>query len=234
MRSDFVANVSHEIKTPLTAIKGFVETLIESVNKNPPETIKFLKIINKHVNRLVSLTDDLIQLSRIETQYTAQEITLKRRNVNRVLQKAVAMCSDKATSNGIQIHWSCDENLKANLNADLLAHALVNLMDNAINYSEPNTTIEVKAQTSDGSVLITVEDHGLGIAKAHHERIFERFYRVDKARSRQSGGTGLGLAIVKHIVRAHDGRLEVVSSLGKGSKFLIYLPNIHSFKEPGT
>jgi two-component system phosphate regulon sensor histidine kinase PhoR len=224
MRRDFATNVSHEIKTPLTAIKGFVETLLDSVYDNPKETKKFVKIIHKHVNRLVALTDDLINLSRIETQYYGSKTNLKLRNVHRVLQKALAMCSEKAKTKNINIQWNCNEDLKAFINADLLAHAIVNLIDNAINYSDKNSTIEVWAGKKNQQVFISVEDHGLGIAKSQQDRIFERFFRVDKARSRKKGGTGLGLAIVKHIVRAHDGQIQIESSLGKGSLFTIYLP----------
>jgi two-component system phosphate regulon sensor histidine kinase PhoR len=223
MRRDFATNVSHEIKTPLTAIKGFVETCLDSVNINPEETKRFMKIIHKHVNRLVSLTDDLIQLSRIETQSSASKTNLKLRNVHRVLQKAVAMCSEKAAHEGIQITLTCDSKLKARLNADLLAHAIVNLIDNAINSSGQNAHIDVQAGMKNGKVFICVKDHGMGIAPTQQDRIFERFYRVDKARSRQTGGTGLGLAIVKHIVKAHNGNITVDSSLGNGSQFTIYL-----------
>jgi two-component system phosphate regulon sensor histidine kinase PhoR len=226
MRRDFATNVSHEIKTPLIAIKGFVETWLESVTINPQETKRFVKIIHKNVNRLVALTDDLISLSRIETQRSANEAEadLKSRNVHRVLQKAVAMCSEKATHKNIRLELSCDPKLKATLNADLLAHAVVNLIDNAINYSDMHSPIEVECGKINGKVFIRITDHGIGIAQNQKDRIFERFYRVDKARSRQSGGTGLGLAIVKHIVRAHHGIIEVDSSLGKGSQFTIYLP----------
>jgi two-component system phosphate regulon sensor histidine kinase PhoR len=224
MRRDFVANVSHEIKTPLTAIKGFVETLHHGKVETEEETSRFLEIIQKHVDRLNSIIEDLLALSRIEQEDEGKTISFQFGNIGDMIPAAVQICRPKAEEKNIQIDiLDCDE-IRAKFDPPLLEQAVVNLLDNAIKYSNPEGTIEVKAVEKDSEVLISVEDHGSGIAQKHLPRLFERFYRVDKARSRQLGGTGLGLAIVKHIAQAHGGRVSVDSTLGKGSIFTIHLP----------
>lgn len=223
MRRDFVANVSHEIKTPLTAIKGFVETLHQGAVSNSEEAGRFLGIIEKHVNRLAAIIDDLLKLSRIE-QEEKDNIVLEERPVKGILQSAVQVCQSKASAKNIEIQVDCDDHTTAHVDAHLLEQAAVNLIDNAINYSEENSYITVSAVSSDSGVSLKFKDSGIGIASAHLPRIFERFYRVDKARSRKMGGTGLGLSIVKHIVQAHRGNIMVNSIAGKGTTFVIHLP----------
>ncbi len=224
MRRDFVANVSHEIKTPLTAIKGFVETLRLGDVDKPEETERFLGIIQKHVDRLSSIVEDLLSLSRIEQEDERKTIQIKKDIIPDVFKSAIQICRSKAEEKNINISLICDEQLTSRFDSSLLEQAVVNLLDNAIKYSEPQSTIQLKANLEDSQVKIIVADRGIGIAKKHLPRLFERFYRVDKARSRNLGGTGLGLAIVKHIVQAHGGHITVESTLGAGSVFTIHLP----------
>jgi two-component system phosphate regulon sensor histidine kinase PhoR len=224
MRKDFVANVSHEIKTPLTAIKGFVETLYQGAVDNPEEADRFLGIIKKHVDRLSSIIEDLLSLSRIEQEDVRQAIEFEDKAIKEIFTSAVQICRSKADDKKIDINLNCDNQLSSYFDPTLLEQAVVNLLDNAIKYSEPNSTVHLKANLNDSVVRIIVEDQGIGIARKHLPRLFERFYRVDKARSRKMGGTGLGLAIVKHIAQAHGGQVTVNSSLGKGSTFTIHLP----------
>jgi two-component system phosphate regulon sensor histidine kinase PhoR len=224
IRRDFVANVSHEIKTPITAIKGFVETLRDGASKNHKDAQRFLEIIDKHVDRLEAIIEDLLSLSRIERQTEREEILLQEGSIKDVLQTAIQVCQVKAAPKQIRLDLSCDETLKAKINPALLEQAVVNLLDNAIKYSDPESAVAVSATTEDHEVLIAVADHGSGIEKRHIHRLFERFYRVDRARSRKLGGTGLGLAIVKHIIQAHGGRVSVESRPGKGSTFTLHLP----------
>jgi two-component system phosphate regulon sensor histidine kinase PhoR len=224
MRRDFVANVSHEIKTPLTAIKGYVETLYNREVDTPEDTQRFLGIITKHVNRLEAIVEDLLSLSRIERDNFREALHLSDTRLGDVFQTAVQVCQKNADDRGIAIQVKEGEDLQARVDATLLEQAILNLLDNAIKYSEDGSRVEISADTRDGMTAIHVRDFGCGIAKRNLPRLFERFYRVDKARSRQLGGTGLGLAIVKHIVQAHEGEIRVDSKLGEGSTFSIYLP----------
>ena len=224
IRKDFVANVSHEIKTPLTAIKGFVETLHQGNVESSDETDRFLGIVNKHVNRLVSVIEDLLLLSRIEQEDESNAIQLEIGNIKDVFQSAFQICRSKSEEKNIDVRFDSDQSMTAHFNPTLIEQAVVNLLDNAIKYSDPDSIIDVKAIQDDSEIIISVKDQGSGIAQKHLPRLFERFYRVDKARSRKLGGTGLGLAIVKHITQAHGGHVAVESELGKGSTFYIYLP----------
>jgi two-component system, OmpR family, phosphate regulon sensor histidine kinase PhoR len=224
IRKDFVANVSHEIKTPITAIKGFVETLREGAAENPRETERFLGIIQKHVERLEALVEDLLSLSRIEKEAEREEIPIEVQPLRDVLATALQLCQGKASVKNIHLELSCPEDLKARVNPALLEQSVVNLLDNAITYSEAGRPVRVRARESENEILIHVQDEGCGIEKVHLGRVFERFYRVDRARSRKLGGTGLGLSIVKHIMEAHRGRVSVESEPGKGSTFTLHLP----------
>lgn len=224
VRRDFVANVSHEIKTPLTAIKGFVETLRCGAMENPEEAGRFLAIIDNHVNRLAAIIEDLLQLSRIEQEGEIKQIQLKESYIKDVIQASIQVCQAKAEKKRIRIDVLCEDSVLAKIDPPLLEQAFVNLLDNAIKYSKEESKIRIETILTDSEAIISFQDHGIGIAKKHLPRLFERFYRVDKARSRKLGGTGLGLAIVKHIIQAHGGDVTVESTPGKGSTFAIHLP----------
>ena len=224
IRRDFVSNVSHEIKTPITAIKGFSETLSTGSVKDPEDVARFLGIIDKHVDRLSAIVEDLLSLSRIEREEERKEIILKEGPIRDVLQSSMKVYQTKAQEKNIQFQLKCDGNIKALINAPLLELAVGNILDNGIKYSEEGKTIRLKAMTKNGQVTIRIQDQGYGIAKEHIPRLFERFYRVDKARSRKLGGTGLGLALVKHIIQSHGGHVSVDSKPGKGTTFTIHLP----------
>jgi two-component system phosphate regulon sensor histidine kinase PhoR len=226
IRKDFVANVSHEIKTPITAIKGFVETLQEGQSQDPEDVRRFLGIIHRHVDRLEAIVEDLLTLSRIEKEGETEEITLEQQGIRVILAKAIQACASKAESKQIHLELDCTEDVKGRINPALLEQAVVNLIDNAINYSEEGKSITIRAQEKEQEIWIQVEDHGSGIERKHLDRIFERFYRVDKSRSRKLGGTGLGLSIVKHIMEAHGGRVSVESQPGRGSTFTLHLPSV--------
>jgi two-component system phosphate regulon sensor histidine kinase PhoR len=224
MRRDFVANVSHEIKTPLTAIKGFVETLQQGKVDKAEENQRFLGIIQKHVDRLNSIIEDLLALSRIEQEDERKEIDFRQVKIEDTFKAAIQLCRPKAEEKKIRIDLDCEKDATAIFDPTLIEQAVVNLLDNALKYSEPQSTVVLKSHRQNSELIISVQDHGIGIAQKHLPRLFERFYRVDKARSRNMGGTGLGLAIVKHIAQAHGGHVAVESELGEGSRFSIHVP----------
>jgi two-component system phosphate regulon sensor histidine kinase PhoR len=224
MRREFVANVSHELKTPITSVKGFVETLQDGALEVREDAQRFLGIIANELDRLNSIIEDLLLLSRVEQDMEKKDITLAETQVSDILKRALETCAMKAGEKAISIKLECDEGLVIEANALLLEHAVVNLVDNAIKYSDEGSSVEVKASGQDGGISIEVIDNGCGIEREHVPRVFERFYRVDRARSRKLGGTGLGLAIVKHIVQVHGGHVTVRSTPGEGSTFTINLP----------
>jgi two-component system phosphate regulon sensor histidine kinase PhoR len=229
MRRDFVANVSHELKTPIASIKGFVETLLDGAADDPADSRRFLEIVARQAERLEAIIEDLLALSRIEQSEGAGNLPLERVHVLAVLSAAVADCRPRARDRGVVVDVACDGMLEADVNPALLEQAVINLVDNAVKYSDSGDTIWVSAveelAAADGpAVRIVVRDEGCGIAAEHLPRLFERFYRVDMARSRKLGGTGLGLSIVKHIVQAHGGSVAVESTPGTGSTFTIDLP----------
>lgn len=225
VRRDFVANVSHELRTPITSIKGFVETLLDGALENPDDARRFLEIVAKQSDRLNAILGDLLTLSRIEEGERKTGIPLEMRPVRESLAAAVQLCASKAATKCVIIELDCAESLMACINASMLEQAVANLVDNAIKYSDPGGAIRVYATMENGEVVIHVQDHGCGIPSEHLPRLFERFYRVDKARSRSLGGTGLGLSIVKHIAKVHRGRVWVESTPGKGSTFFISVPS---------
>jgi len=224
VRREFVANVTHELRTPVTSVKGFVETLLDGALSDPENAKHFLTIIARQTDRLNAIIDDLLTLSRIEQEAEDEEIVLKEERIVDVLQAAIQVCETKAVAKKITIDLQCEEGVLVRINPPLLEQAVVNLIDNAIKYSARKGTINVRAARRDAEIIVSVRDHGCGITKEHLPRLFERFYRVDKARSRKLGGTGLGLAIVKHIAQAHGGNVTVESTPGKGSNFQIHLP----------
>jgi two-component system phosphate regulon sensor histidine kinase PhoR len=224
VRRDFVANVSHELGTPITAIKGFVESLLDGALEDQENARRFLRIVLRQVDRLDAMADDLLTLSRLESQAEQQAVELRPDCVRSVLQAAVQTCETIAVQYGVRLELQCSDDLVTDIDPALLERAVMNLIDNAVKYSGPDTVVQVTGERVDGRIVIRVKDRGCGIAAKHLSRLFERFYRVDKARSRERGGTGLGLAIVKHIAVLHHGSVEVTSAVGVGSTFTIRLP----------
>ncbi|MFZ5980369.1 MAG: two-component system histidine kinase PnpS [Candidatus Zixiibacteriota bacterium] len=221
LRRDFVANVSHELRTPITSIQGFVETLQDGAVENAEDAKRFLEIIARQADRLNTIIEDLLSLSRIEQ---APEIHFITGNIKEIINAAAQTCASNARNKNITVTVDCPADLNIKINQNLLEQALVNLLDNAIKYSPAGSQVTARAVRGDKEITISIIDNGAGIEAKHLPRIFERFYRVDKARSRELGGSGLGLAIVKHIALAHNGRITVESTPGKGSTFTLYLP----------
>jgi two-component system phosphate regulon sensor histidine kinase PhoR len=229
MKTDFVANVSHELRTPLTSIKGFVETLLDGALADPETARRFLEIINEETNRLNRLITDLMSLSNIE----AERLRIKKSPVDlgKLIINTVSILSPQAKNKGIEISVNITDSIPVvECDEDMIGQLLINLIDNAIKYTPHKGTIAVSAEPcSEGikmakGIKVAVKDTGIGIPVESTPRLFERFYRVDKARSREMGGTGLGLAIVKHILEVHNGSIEVESRIGQGSTFTFYLP----------
>ena len=222
MRSDFVANVSHELKTPLTSISGFVETLKINENIDVNTRNRFLGIIECESNRLKRLIDDILLLSFIEKN---ENIVQESISIYDVFIEVYDMTSYIAKSKNINISYKfSDKGIRVLGNRDHIKQVFLNLIDNAIKYTNEDKNISVKVYSQEDKIVIMVEDEGVGIPLEDINRIFERFYRVDKARSREVGGTGLGLAITKHIVKSLGGTITVKSELGKGSKFTVIIP----------
>ncbi len=223
VRRDFVANVSHELRTPITAIKGFAESLLDGAMEDTEEAVRFLRTIVRHADRLNSIIEDLLTLSRIEQEADQLQVGLTIGRVRPVLEAAAESLAPLAAEVMAEVELECDEGLLAMTNASLLQQAVTNLVDNALKYGGEGVKVRVSARRTNGEVAIAVKDSGPGIAPEQLERIFERFYRVDRTVSRKFGGTGLGLAIVKHVALVHSGRMEAASGLGKGSVFTLFL-----------
>jgi two-component system phosphate regulon sensor histidine kinase PhoR len=223
VRRDFVANVSHEFKTPLTAIQGFAETLLSGALDDKANRNRFVEIIREHARRLARLTDDLLKLSRIEAGRL--ELEMRPIRVEAIVNGCVETARLNAEARGLQIRVDLPENAPpVRGDGAQLGEVLQNLLDNALQYTPSGGQIELKARSNGQDVIFTVTDTGIGIPESDLERIFERFYRVDAARSREAGGTGLGLAIARHIVDAHGGRIWVESAVGQGSRFHFSIP----------
>ena len=234
MRRDFVANVSHELKTPITAIKGYLETLLDFEKMPRDRARDFLETALRQTDRLNAIIDDLLKLAEIEQKAEASAIDLQVTPIRPVIELSVANLESLAADKQMAIDIQCPEDLVAPINAPLFERAITNLIDNAVKYCPEKSHISVVAERTDSEVAIRVTDNGPGIAPEHLPRIFERFYRVDPARSRKLGGTGLGLAIVKHVAQAHQGRVEVQSKVGQGSTFTIYIPAAQNSSQQAT
>ncbi len=232
VRRDFVANVSHELKTPVTSIKGFAETLADGALDDPDAARHFLKIIAGQADRLNAIIEDLLSLSSLEHEGDGRNVELQETRLDDVIAVASEVCAPKARAKGISLSTECPPGLMVDANPPLLEQAVVNLIDNAVKYSPGGTAVRVSAVPGDAEVVIAVSDEGQGIAREHLARLFERFYRVDRARSRDLGGTGLGLSIVKHVAQVHGGSVSVDSVVGRGSTFRIHLPRRHEDDRP--
>ncbi|GGB27672.1 PAS domain-containing protein [Virgibacillus dakarensis] len=222
MRKDFVANVSHELKTPITSIKGFAETLLDGAAKEQETREKFLAIIFEESKRLNLLIDDLLTLSKLEKDEFRLHVTEV--NAAELLRDIIPMFKQRAENKQIQLSVNVEQGLSMKVDADRFKQVIINLLANAISYTPEHGEITVTMDETDQSIHVSVADTGIGIPQDALPRIFERFYRVDKTRSRNTGGTGLGLAIVKHIMEVHGGKITVDSELNKGTTFHVYFP----------
>ncbi|MEA4988410.1 MAG: ATP-binding protein [Anaerovorax sp.] len=222
IRREFVANVTHELKTPLTSITGFVETLQDGADENPQIRKKFLDIIAVETARLRRLINDILVISDIES---GREINTDTDiNVKEVIDEIINFLEPVIAKKSITVETHYPYEIYIGGDRDRFKQMMLNLIENAVKYSHENGKIKIDVQKSEEMINIMVEDNGIGIAKEHLPRLFERFYRVDKSRSQKVGGTGLGLAIVKHIVALFDGDIKVESEEGKGTKFTVRLP----------
>ena len=223
VRTDFAANVSHELKTPLTSIRGFVETLENGAIDNPEMAHKFLRIIMLETERLTRLINDILSISKLESGN--DEVSIERLRLDKMAYDVADMLSIHAGEKEVTINCHLNkEPVNIMGNSDRVEQMLINLIENAIKYTKPGGSVTVQVFSNGVEANVAISDTGIGIAEENLPRLFERFYRVDKGRSRQMGGTGLGLAIVKHIVRSMNGEIEVHSKLGEGTEFLITLP----------
>ncbi len=225
IRRDFVANVSHELKTPATSLKLLAESLEESLDEDPMQARIFASQLRKETERLAHLINDLLDLARLESESATSHDQLV--NVRTVLMSVLAPMRRVARKKGVALHWKRFDRASHYAitgNETLLTSMFTNLVDNAIKYTPPGGNVEVRGGCDDKEVFVRISDTGIGIDEGKLPRIFERFYRVDKARSKATGGTGLGLSIVRHIVENHGGRVAVESRVGEGSAFTVYLP----------
>ena len=221
-RRDFIANVSHELRTPLTSIQGYVETLIETPAANPETTREFLSVIQKNARRMNRLTEDLLALAGVESpDYKLTRLPMR---ANAMVDDAIESLGGLIVDSGVELENAGAPDTPVLADPDAMNQVFGNLIENALKYGDEGKKVRVGARLLDSDVEFFVQDFGPGIASEHLDRIFERFYRIDKARSRESGGTGLGLAIVAQIVRAHGGRIWAESELGSGATFWFTLP----------
>jgi two-component system phosphate regulon sensor histidine kinase PhoR len=223
VRQEFLSNISHELRTPLTSILAFVETLEDGAIKDEENNQRFLKVIRKNAQRMHRLIDDILELSIIESGKIALE--LKKINLNQLIEEVFTNLSSKAKERRITLKNEVSRDAFVSADTVRLEQMLTNLIDNAVKFNAEKGTVIVGFEEKNDKNIISVSDTGEGISSEHLQRIFERFYRTDRARSREIGGTGLGLAIVKHLARIHGGEVSVASALGKGSTFFIELPN---------
>lgn len=219
-RTDFIANVSHELRTPVTAIMGYAETLLSEDERLDSDLRAMVEKVSRNARRLRDLFEDLLQLHRVEARQ--RELPLRVERLRPILEDAVIGGADQAAQQGLSFELVCSSDLHARCSAQALRTIVANLTANAVSYTESGG-ITVRAVRDGNSVVVTIQDTGIGIDPVHHQRIFERFYRVDAARSRSLGGTGLGLALVKHLALASRCRVTVDSRAGEGSAFRIHL-----------
>jgi len=232
MRSDFAANVSHELRTPITNIKGYVETLLEVGWEDPARAKQFLGVVLDNAQRLAHLVEDILALSSLEQRHAQERLQFEPVPLSSLLEPVIDEIRSSAEARGIVIEAHVPDDAIVLGSRSLLGQAMANLLQNAIQYSGPRTRVRVDVTRESDSTTIAVRDEGPGIAEKHLPRLFERFYRVDQARSREAGGTGLGLAIVKHIAMVHGGRVSVESRLGAGSVFRVHLPTTPPAEQP--
>ncbi|MDP8207916.1 MAG: ATP-binding protein [Candidatus Electryonea clarkiae] len=223
-RRDFVINASHELKTPITAIKGFVETLLDGTAHKPEDIERILGIVARQADYLSAIASDLLSLARLESDDKTAWLAFEDKNVCDILEEVVGIYHPVAEKAGQKISLDCSGDIHATLNSILMEQAIMNLVENVIKHCPEGTQISIKGRIDSETVYISVQDNGQGISSENIPRIFERFYRIDKSRSRSLGGTGLGLAIVKHIALVHNGQINVESSRAKGSTFTISFP----------
>jgi two-component system phosphate regulon sensor histidine kinase PhoR len=223
VRRDFVANVSHELRTPVQLVKGFAETLREGALRDPEQAVRFVGIIERNAERMESLISDLLSLASLERE-GREWLAAESSDIEAILEAAREAILPKAEARETRLLVECPKGLAAKVDAGLLEQAIINLIDNAVKYSPPRKSVWIRTRSEQGLIVIEVQDQGIGIPARDLPRVFERFYRVDKARSRELGGTGLGLAIVRHIAIAHGGKASVESYEGEGSTFRITLP----------
>lgn len=224
VRRDFVANVSHELKTPLTSVRGYLETLLEDPDIEPELRLRFLEKANNNAHRLSAIVGDLIALARAESD--EGEVLRSPVQLQEIVRGAVSEAQTTADEKSIHLVTSIHQEVTIQGDRAALETALLNLIENAIQYSPSGTEVEVELSLEEGKAILAVTDRGPGIPEAHIPRLFERFYRVDKDRSRRLGGTGLGLSIVRNVAAAHGGTARVTSELGRGSRFWIELPGV--------
>jgi two-component system phosphate regulon sensor histidine kinase PhoR len=222
MRQDFIANVSHELKTPLTSIKGFVETLLGGALKDKENSRHFLEIIQSHTERLNNLVNDLLSLSYLESREI--QLDLEVFNLKDLVDEVMSGFAVRLKNRSIAVRNDLSGDLSVKADKEKIEQTITNLIDNAVKFNKEKGHLKIYAKEEDNEVKIIIEDSGAGIPTKDIPRIFERFYRVDKTRSRELGGTGLGLSIVKHIVELHSGKVGVESTEGLGSKFWFTLP----------
>ncbi|MBX3042429.1 MAG: HAMP domain-containing protein [Candidatus Kapabacteria bacterium] len=221
VKRDFVVNVTHELRTPLTAIKGFIETLEDDIGSGQDIT-PYIEIIKRHTERLISIVQDLLTLSEVEQK--TSHIQLSKANISTLFDSMIRVFEQKINTKGIKLITEIEEGLpEVIIDPFRIEQVLINLIDNAIKYTDSGY-VKITACRNDGFLVLKVEDTGLGIPKEHHNRLFERFYTVDRSRSRKVGGTGLGLSIVKHIILLHEGDISIESDAGRGTKFIIQIP----------
>jgi two-component system phosphate regulon sensor histidine kinase PhoR len=221
IRSDFVANASHELKTPLTSIKGFAELMESGIISDPQQSAKCLEHIRKETDRMIGLIDDILKLSELES--VVSDTGRSRVGLKLIAQRAADSLDIQAREKGVSVDVTGSTGMLS-ANPDRMFEVVLNLVDNAIKYNRPGGKVGVDISETDSEVTLRVADTGVGIPEESKERIFERFYRVDKSRSRREGGTGLGLAIVKHITELYKGHITLDSKLGEGTTVTVVLP----------